>query len=198
VPQSTLVEFRRGDGPAFVEVMRAYAPLVRSVVARHFNAAFDREEAIQEVWLHVFRNREALDLGRAESFSGWLAVLATRRCVDLLRQSPGKAAPLPDEDESRPPLWADRAEDQPATTVEEAELMRAVAAFKAKLKPAWREFFELHFVEGLDYAAVATRLRISKLRCKYMRKVLAMRARRNREVMAALGRALEGRGAGAS
>lgn len=30
---------------------------------------------MQEIWMHVFRNRQALDLAQAETFSGWLAVM---------------------------------------------------------------------------------------------------------------------------
>jgi hypothetical protein len=52
----------------------------------------------------------------------------------------------------------------------------------------------MYFVEGLDYEEVSRRLDIGKLRCKYMRKVLALRARRSRPLMAALGQLREAEG----
>lgn len=182
----TLEEFRRGDAAAFRELMRRYEPIVRGTVARFWRGAFEREDAIQEVWMQVYRNREALDLSRASTFSGWLAVLARRRCIDLLRQTGavvqtdelGEAAAL---EQTSIALAAEE-------NVESAELRDAVAAFKLKLKPGWREFFTLHFVEGLDYCEVAARLSISKLRCRYMRKVLIGRARKSSQLLMALGR----------
>ena len=139
---------------------------------------------MQEVWAHAYRHREALDVNRLEAFPGWLAVLAKRRCLDLCR-SPEPAPTDADADS----LLADlEAESDPQREVESRELHDAVAQFTAGLKPGWREFFELHFVQGLDYEAVAEKLEIGKLRCKYMKKVLATQARRDARLRAALGR----------
>jgi hypothetical protein len=66
-----------------------------------------------------------------------------------------------------------------------------VAAFTARLRPSWREFFELSFVQGLDHEAVRERLGLGRLRCKYMRQVLAARARRSPALLTALGRQVE-------
>ena len=186
LPRATLERFRAGDAHAFAEVVKAYGPLVRGAVARYWRGAFEREEAMQEIWVHVFRGREALDLGRLDTFSGWLAVLVRNRCLDLLRR------PVPPEsigtaEEAAALDWLEGNPEQEAT-VERAELRQAVAAFTERLKPMWRDFFELHFVQGLDYTAVGGRLGIGKIRCKYMRKVLAARARRSRALLAALGR----------
>lgn len=207
LPIATLHRFRVGDGAAFVEIMEKYQPLIRSAAARHFRSEFEREEAMQEIWLHIFRQRETLDPERYESFSGWLAVLARRRCIDLVRgsreanaraaaASSDAAEDLADDllDAAAAAAWlAARPEQESAA--ETAELMREVEAFRLRLQPRWRSFFDLYFVEGLDYEAIAKRLAIGKLRCKYMRKVLALRARRSKPLMAALGRfaAAEGR-----
>ncbi|HEX8950955.1 MAG TPA: sigma-70 family RNA polymerase sigma factor [Polyangia bacterium] len=183
---ATLRRFHEGDASAFAEVVRAFTPLMRGVVARYWKGAFEREEAMQEIWLHVFRHRDALDLARGDAFAGWLAVLARRRCIDLLRHRID-LVPLDELPEAAALAWLTAPADE--RPVEGAELAAAVAAFAAKLQPPWRQFFALHFVEGLDYAEVGARLKIGKLRCKYMRKVLSERARRSGALMAALGRA---------
>ena len=72
------------------------------------------------------------------------------------------------------------------------EVAAAVAAFEARLKSPWLEFFRLHFVEGLDYEEISTRLGIGRLRCKYMKRVLASQARRSNALMVALGRQTSG------
>jgi RNA polymerase sigma factor (sigma-70 family) len=186
VAHGTLTRFKSGDGVAFAEIVRAYAPLLRSVTARYWRRPFEQEEAMQEIWMQIHRNRDALDLSRADAFTGWLATIARRRCIDLLRQSVAPA----DDTEAAAVEWLITAPEQ-EQTAENEELRRAVDDFSSRLDPRWRDFFRLHFVEGVDYEGTAARLGISKLRCKYMRKVLAARAARNRELMAALGREVE-------
>jgi RNA polymerase sigma-70 factor (ECF subfamily) len=186
LPISTLHRFREGDAAAFVEIMQKYQPLVRGAVARYFRSEFEREEAMQEIWLHVFRQRETLNPERRESFSGWLAVLSRRRCIDLLRRPTDPT----EEGEAAALAWLQTAPGQ-ETSAEAAELRNAVEIFRTRLKPAWRSFFDSYFVEGLDYGEVGKRLSIGMLRCKYMRKVLALRARRSSPLMAALGRFVE-------
>lgn len=188
LPTATLHRFRDGDAAAFVEIMQKYQPLIRGAVARYFRSEFEREEAVQEIWLHVFQKRSTLDPARLESFSGWLAVLTRRRCIDLLRR------PLDpvDEGEATALLWLESVPEQ-ETAAETTELFHAVESFRARLKPLWRRFFDSYFVEGLDYEEIGKRLAIGKLRCKYMRKVLALRARRAKPLMAALGQFVEGK-----
>lgn len=182
-PSATLQRFRAGDGAAFLEIMQQYQPLVRAAAARYTRSEFACEEAMQEIWLHVFRQRETLDPDRRESFSGWLAVLARRRCIDLFRRPSDPAG----DGEEAALAWLS-SEPAQESAVEQAELVAAVESFKARLKPLWRRFFDAYFVEGQDYDEVSKRLAISKLRCKYMRKVLALRARRSTSLLAALGR----------
>lgn len=176
-----------------MEIMQKYQPLVRSAAARYFKSEFEREEAVQEIWLHVFRQRETLDPARFDSFSGWLAVLARRRCIDLARR-PSEPESNTELDETALTDWLSEPPQQEAAA-ETAQLLQAVEQFRTRLKPLWRSFFDMYFVEGLDYEAIGRRLQIGKLRCKYMRKVLALRARKSKPLMAALGqlREVEGR-----
>ena len=140
--------------------------------------------------------------------SGELAVGPDQR-VDILYRSGGKlyrasAKNLSEDEDTRVHSDeevhpADEAADAAAAAAwlavkpeqeeaaERAELMREVQSFRMRLQPRWRSFFDLYFVEGLDYEEIAKRLAIGKLRCKYMRKVLALRARRSKPLMAALG-----------
>ncbi len=172
--------FQRGDGDAFAEIMRAHMGIVRKAAAAVFREPFAQEEAMQEVWLHVYAKRASLDIERWAEFPGWLSTLARRKCVDLVRQ-PG--APVPVEDiEALVPA------EEPRDTVMERDLREAVGAFKTKLDASWAKFFELCFVQGQPYEEIAAQLHIGKLRCKYMKKVLSARARRHRPLMDALGR----------
>lgn len=179
LPRQTIEAFTRGERPAFEEVERTYAHVVRGVVSRFWRGAFDREEAMQEVWLHIWKNRGAIDADRAAEVSGWIAVVARRRCLDMLR---GPPTPLALDDVAEP------AAEASVDFAEVKQIHAAVAAFTDRMRPQWSAFFDLHFVQGLPYEDVAARLKISKLRCKYMKKVLAARARKNTALLAALSR----------
>jgi RNA polymerase sigma-70 factor (ECF subfamily) len=185
LPPATVERFREGDPEAFAALMREFGPLVRSIVAHYFRGAFEREDAIQEVWLHAFRNRSALDSTRAADLPGWLGVLARHRCLDLWRRRPDEvpgADPVESNDGTLP------VEPIQVAAAEAGELQQAVIEFEGRLQPAFRAFFRLYFVEGLPYEDVAAKLGISRLRCKYLKRVLAARARKDATLLSALGR----------
>ncbi|MEW5852163.1 MAG: sigma-70 family RNA polymerase sigma factor [Myxococcota bacterium] len=180
-----LQRFAAGDEAAFEELMRRHGGLVRRVIAGRVRSAFDREEVEQEVWLQVYRSRGTLDLQQHATFPRWLSTVTYRKCMDLLRRRRlvEKLAFA-----EGVPLLAETTE--PEQTAETRELLAAAEEFKRKLKPEWCAFFELHFIQGLEYKEVGSRLSIGYLRCKYMRRVLAFRAQKNRRLMDALGRYL--------
>ncbi|MHB8416624.1 MAG: RNA polymerase sigma factor [Myxococcales bacterium] len=187
--------FRQGDPEAFAALVRTFGPLVRSIVAKYFRGAFEREEAMQEVWLQAFRNRASVDPGRAAELPGWVGVLARHRCLDLLRRRPDDlTGPNPDAPTPSTPIEEEGFRQEPSqlAVAEAREVQQAVLRFESRLEPAWRGFFRLHFVEGLPYEDVAAQLGISRIRCKYLRKVLAARARRDVDLLSALGRARAG------
>lgn len=181
-----LERFQQGDASAFAEVVRCHTGLVRSIAAKYWASPFEQEEAMQEAWAHVFKQRATLDPGRAEELAGWVATLARRRMLDLRRRpaDPGAAGT-----EEEPLEELDAAAPSGPDPAEVAELGEAVREFQARLGPAWQRFFALYFVQGLDYPEVADALGISRLRCKYMKKVLLAKAQRSAPLLAALGRA---------
>ena len=195
VERSTLEGFRRGEAEAFAEVIRAYSPMARSIVNRYWSGAFHREEAMQEVWVHAFKKRESLDPSRLDEFGAWFTALARNRCIDLLRREGRDIGP----DIENPARVLEKVPTAPAQeqAVENNELNDAVEAFLKKLEPQWRMFYELNFVLGLGYNEISERLSISRTRCKYMKRVLVGRARRNARLLAALDRHDQAGGANA-
>ena len=179
--RDVLERFRQGEAAAWEDLVRSNHRLVHGVVSRWVTGPFEQEEAVQDVWCHVFEKRGAVDPARFAEFEGWLATVAQHRCIDRLRRArlvPGDGGAVDAEQIPTPP--------HQDTVVAERELADALAAFKARLKPAFATFFELHFVEGLSYAEIASRMSISTLRCRYMKRVLALRAQRSRVLMNAL------------
>lgn len=176
---------RAGDPSAFAELMEASASTVRMIVRKYHKSVFEQEEALQEVWLTVFSKRSSLDRGMAGHLEGWVATVARNRCIDLVR-SRQRRPEIPTEQVPEAPLEGAANPSHRAAVV--AELRRAVDDFAGPLKPQWRAFFELHFVQGQPYSEVSRQLGITRLRCKYMKRVLAAQARQNTSILHALDR----------
>jgi len=73
-----------GDARAYEQLLRAVAPFVRNLARRYCREADRREDVVQEVLLTVHRVRHTWDPRRP--FSPWLAAIAARRAIDLLRR----------------------------------------------------------------------------------------------------------------
>ena len=75
-----------GDDNALEMLYRRHTRLLRSVVARVLNNEHDIDDAIQEIFLEVWRqaDRYAEDKGKA---LGWIVTLARRRAIDRLRKN---------------------------------------------------------------------------------------------------------------
>lgn len=120
----TLEGFRGGGGAAFVEIVRAYTPMLRSIVSRYWRGAFQREEAMQEIWSLAYRQRESLDPSRFGEFAAWLATLSRNRCIDLLRKQGREIGPgFEDPARDLESLPANGAQER---SVEAADLQAAV------------------------------------------------------------------------
>ena len=67
VDRDTEERFRLGERDAFAAVYDRHAPAVQALVAGYFGRAFEREEAVQEVWLQIHRVAGSFDAGRARN-----------------------------------------------------------------------------------------------------------------------------------
>jgi RNA polymerase sigma-70 factor (ECF subfamily) len=162
--------FRRGEREAFVKVYTTHAPALRALVARFFAGRFEREEAVQEVWLLVHRVAGTFDPERGELLP-WLRTVAANRCKELLRaqgRRPDARVELNDADLV--------ATTNPESTAREARLRDAVARFSAALSPEEALVFRLSLVEERTHEEAARAAGISARRCKYLRMKLLLRA----------------------
>jgi RNA polymerase sigma factor (sigma-70 family) len=174
---------RGGDAKAFEAVVRAFAPRVRRMAMHYFRSPFDQEDATQEVFLLLHRQRESVDPLRAAEFPGFVLTLARRRMVDLLRARGHQPPPEPLEDEH----WVDDAE-APAQRAADAQLAELIQRFESKLKPAYRAFFRAVFVEGKDFDEARGALGLGQLRARYLKMVLLRALRRHAPLLEYLGK----------
>jgi len=181
VPPGALERFRRGDREAFVAVYDAHAAEIRPLAARFFPSPFEREEAVQEIWLQVHRMCHAYDPARGP-LGAWLRAVAVNRCREMLRargRRPDARETIEDEDLTAP--------SDPEADVRAARVREAVARFSAGLAGDEAGVLRLSLVEQRPHEEVAGALGISARRCKYLRMKLLARAADDPALRAALG-----------
>lgn len=187
VDSDTEARFRRGEREAFLSVYEIHAAAVSRVVGRFFRSAFEREEAVQEVWLHVHRMAATFDPGRGQ-LGPWLRALAVNRCKELLRargRRPDPTVELADEHA------VGQAGPGPEDAARAARARQALARFEALLSSAEARVFRLSLVEERPHEEVARLVGISPRRCKYLRMKLLVRAAADPTLRAALAEVTE-------
>lgn len=149
-----------GEEEARREILQTFGPPVRVTVIRQLRVAaalgpYDVEDHLQEVWLKVFKNLGAFDLGRNVKFSTWLYTVVRNHCFDQQRRKQLKCTSLDQpcggggEGE-----WLQARESTERTVFLKefgAALKRALLALPREL----RRIFKLREIQGLEFHAIA-------------------------------------------
>lgn len=145
LPEAELIErCVRGEPPAQEELVRRLEPVVRSICRRYLGYGPDAEDAMQEVYLRVFRNIHRWD-GRRPVYS-WVAAIAINLCRSALSQR-GRRGPTMEAS-------ADATESGDVPMVDE-ELADALRRAMEELRPEYRRVVELYHLDGLPYETIA-------------------------------------------
>ena len=86
----------RGDRPALQDVYRLTSAKLFGICLRILGDRSEAEDALQDVYLSVWRRAGSFDPGRASPIS-WLATLARNRSIDRLRSAKRMSAAAPAE-----------------------------------------------------------------------------------------------------
>lgn len=163
-----VVRFVAGERAAFNEVFERLKGTLFWQVQRFFKGAFDQEEALQEVWLKIFRMRGRFDVNSHEKFIPWARTVARNQCIDLLKVR-GRRLETPVEQ-----VDPGCAPDQEAH-LSGKHTRQAVARFVALLGQEEQRFFGHCFIEELPHEQIAELLDITPRRSKYLKKKLLAR-----------------------
>jgi len=134
-----------GDEAAFAELVERYNPRLRYFLRKLLGDAATLEDALQEVWLDVFRGLGKLSDGGA--FCAWLYRIAHGRACRTLRQLRAAPEPLVNEE-----LIAEEEADDPFAAEDAKWIHTALDA----LPPLQREALMLRFLEEMSYQQIAT------------------------------------------
>jgi RNA polymerase sigma-70 factor (ECF subfamily) len=152
-----LAQLCDGDADALAVVYDRYAALVHGVARRVLGDESAAEDVTQDVFTHLWRHPDRVDLGRG-CLRSYLGVLAHRRAVDALRRRARR-----DRREERS---AHRAPPEPS--LEDAVVVSVVSSWRAahvmealeRLPDEQQAAIRLAFYGGRTYREVAIELAI--------------------------------------
>ncbi len=173
-------EARKGNGQAFVTLMKQYDRRIYRLALSFLRNAADAEDVLQDVTLKAFTHLGGF---RGDSrFFSWVARIATNECLMRLnrgrpRQHVSLDEPAGGEDGSVLPLEIEDWRETPEKACLKSELQAIVAQGMEKLDSKMRTVFLLRDVEqfsieetaqmlGISAAAVKTRLFRARLRMR--------------------------------
>jgi len=163
ISRDTIGRCREGDMEAFSNVVERYERPVYAYIYRFLGGsrlAASTEDAVQEVFLKVYRKMHTFDPDRGARFSTWLFAVARNHCISLLR----KRTVENDRDDAwggELEAFPDRGLANPRESAGERELGDRVATAVGALPERIRSAFILRHYEGLSYDEIGTVMRCS-------------------------------------
>jgi len=136
-----------GDRGAFEWLVRRHERRALAVAIGVLHHREDARDACQEAFLRVFRALDRFD--HHAQFSTWLYRIVVNICIDRLRNRSARLVALDDVE------GVLAAEDDPARSVEGAQLGGRIGAALARLTPNHRTALVLREVQGLAYQEIA-------------------------------------------
>jgi RNA polymerase sigma-70 factor (ECF subfamily) len=173
MPDSLLARVGAGDASAVRECLQRFGGLVWSLARRFSSSQSDAEDAVQEIFVDLWRSAKRYD-PRAASEATFVAMIARRRLIDRMRsRQRRKEEPLGE--------GAEASAEPPGELAAEAAL---AAKAIAQLRPEQREVLLLATLHGLSHEEIAqkTGLPLGTVKTHARRGLL-----RVREVLAAEG-----------
>ena len=144
---------RDGDEAAVRELVARYGGLVFTVANRVLGDPGRAEDVAQQTFVRAWRHADAFEPGR--DFAPWLATIARRAAIDVLRAEQRRpASPLDVVDDG------DAALTTLPPNAEQIEAVWAVRAAIESLEPSDREIVRLQHLEGCTHTEIAERLGI--------------------------------------
>jgi RNA polymerase sigma factor (sigma-70 family) len=161
-----------GDRDAYDRLLREIVPFIRAVVAAHHRHPDRIEDVIQDVLLTVHRVRHTYDPARP--FRPWLAAIARRRSIDMLRRR-GRTEAMEVANEPAYETFADPAANR---DIEAAQNTAGLSGAIAGLPPSQREAVELLKLKEMSLAEAsrASGKSTTALKVNVHRAIKALRA----------------------
>ena len=146
--QAILQRIADGDQNAVQDCLKAYGGLVWSLARRMLRNNEEAEDAVQEIFIEVWKNASRFDPVLA-SEATFVAMIARRRLIDKIRFSQRRISADSLEDILAEPAGSSEKEMQ--VLVEGREAFKALS----ELRPEQRQVLQLSIVHGLSHQEIA-------------------------------------------
>ena len=145
-PAKVLAKAARGDAHAVRETLARFGPIVWGLARRMTNSHADAEDAVQEIFMDLWKNAARYDVSKA-SEEAFVAVIARRRLIDRRRRASRRPIHAPPEQAEAAMSQAIAPGSSPETAAEAALVKRALG----ELRPDQREVLLLSVAQGLTH-----------------------------------------------
>ncbi|QDU83463.1 ECF RNA polymerase sigma factor SigK [Planctomycetes bacterium Pla163] len=137
-----------GERAAVDESLATWGPLVWSIARRHHPDRTEAEDAVQEIFIDLWRTARRFDpaVGSEATF---VATVAHRRCIDRHRRTQAR----PRYEDVEPAL--DRVGSEGVDTVELADQAEVLHEQLETLRPIQRRVIEMSFLKGLSHSQIS-------------------------------------------
>lgn len=148
--KAAMARLANGDRAALEDVYRATSTKLFGICLRILKDRKEAEDALQDVYLTLWRRADRYDPERASPIS-WLATFARNRAIDRLRVGKVRGASVPVEEAAPVSDPAPLAEDM----LIDAERDERVHSCIEKLDDKTRDAIRTAFFDGSTYAEIA-------------------------------------------
>ncbi|MBV9241728.1 MAG: sigma-70 family RNA polymerase sigma factor [Acidobacteria bacterium] len=146
--EAILKRIAQGDASAVQECLKKYGGLVWSLARKMLRNPDDAEDAVQEIFVDVWRNAVRFDETRS-SETTFIAMIARRRLIDKIRYSTRRiSADSLDDVLLEPFTRADKTLETCIEAEQAAEAMRS-------LRPEQQQVLRLSIVQGMSHQEIA-------------------------------------------
>jgi len=149
VTEGLLQRVGRGDAPAVRECLARYSGLVWSLARRFTYNDAEAEDAVQEIFVEVWRNAGKYDEAIA-SETAFIAMIARRRLIDRRRRAERRP-----ERHVEPEILAGEADDSTPREGLSEDAGRALEALRS-LSAEQQRVLRLSIMHGLSHDKIAT------------------------------------------
>ena len=146
--QAILQRIADGDGDAVQDCLAKYGGLVWSIARKMLRNSDDAEDAVQEIFVDIWKNAERFDESKA-SETTFIAMIARRRLIDRIRYSMRRISADSLDDVLLEPFT--RADKEMQISIEAGQAAEAMR----ELRPEQQQVLRLSIIQGMSHQEIS-------------------------------------------
>jgi RNA polymerase sigma-70 factor (ECF subfamily) len=170
VTQAILQRIATGDRTAVQDCLDKYGGLVWSIARKMLRNADEAEDAVQEIFIDIWKNAERFDETRS-SETTFIAMIARRRLIDKIRYATRRISADSLDDVLLEPFT--RADNEMQVSIEARQAAEAMRS----LRPEQQQVLRLSIIQGMSHQEIseATGMPLGTVKTHARRGILRVR-----------------------